>query len=185
MNLIIIAGPSSTGKSTLANRLAKDLKIPAFLRDEYKEKRFDELGRVPNLREYARIDAESKTQLFAELSKANKEDSDLIIESNFLYSERPKLQKFIPKNTNIIEIFCHANGLTILRRYTQRWKSGDRHRGHRDYLWRPIVAIESLGLVKIRYRPLKLSELTQKIDTNDFSRVDYKAIYKYITDRLT
>jgi len=182
--MLIISGPSTTGKSTLAHRLSKDLKIPTFQRDEYKVSRFDELGGVPSLKQYARIDAESKQELLARIQNAIKSDQDLIIESNFMFSARGKLEKYIQEDTNVIEIFCWADGRTILKRYTRRWKSGERHRGHRDNLWRPIVAIESLGFVHLRYKPLQLSSHTQTIDTSDFSKLDYPSVYRYIQEKL-
>lgn len=184
MNLIVIAGASTTGKSTLANRLSKDLDIPSFQRDAYKERLYDELGSVPSLKQYAQINTASMQQLFSTIQDAVANDKDLIIESNFLYSQHNEIKKYITNDANVIEIFCRARGPIILKRYTERWKSGERHRGHRDYLWRPIVAIESLGLIHLRYKPLRLSNQTMVVDTSNFSKVDYSSIYEYIKKRL-
>ena len=38
MKLIIISGTTSTGKTTLARKLSKELGIRVFSRDEYKER---------------------------------------------------------------------------------------------------------------------------------------------------
>ncbi|HEX7633339.1 MAG TPA: AAA family ATPase [Candidatus Saccharimonadales bacterium] len=184
MNLIIVSGATSTGKSTLARKLAKDLKIPLFLRDDFKEQHFDTFGGKPSLKQLGSIDIASRKKLFSILEDAVNKDTDLIIESNFMYSERNTLQEKLGDSTNVVEIFCRASGRTILKRYTKRYRSGERHRGHRDYLWYPIVAIESLGPVHRRYRPLLLSNRSKIVDTEDFSKIDYPDIVSFIRENI-
>jgi shikimate kinase len=180
MNLIIISGATSTGKSTLARKLSRDLNVHSFLRDEFKEKHFDNHGGRPTLRQLAKIEAASYRELEQQIILATESNKDLIIESNFLYKERGKLQRLINQKTNVIEVFCYATGRTIFKRYTARYRSSERHRGHRDYLWYPIVAYESLGPMNKRYKPLKLSKHTKMVYTEDFSSVNYKEILKYV-----
>lgn len=180
MKLIIISGPSTTGKTTLARRLSKDLDIPTFQKDEFKEQQYDQLPKTPNLRQLKQIDNASRTALFDEVRKAITEDRSLIVESNFLYSERPALKKLLGSNCTVIEIFCRANGFEVLKRYVRRNHTGQRHSGHRDHLWYAIIALEALGPIKLRYRPFRLSPQVKVVDTNDFSQVDYSAIRAYV-----
>lgn len=180
MKLIIIEGPSSTGKSTLARKLSKDLKIPAFLRDDYKEQQYDTLGKNPSLKQLAAIDAASRRELIKAIQEAIAQDTSLIVESNFMHKEARVMRRLIRSNTTVVEIFCHANGFKVLRRYVDRNKKGDRHPGHRDHLWYGIVALEALGPIYVRYRPFRLSSNILKVNTNDFTHVDYDAIHKFV-----
>src|SRR5262245_13500660 len=43
-SLIIVTGLPATGKTTLARRLAADLRLPLVTKDEIKERLFDQLG---------------------------------------------------------------------------------------------------------------------------------------------
>jgi adenylate kinase family enzyme len=182
MKLIIINGTTSTGKSTLAGKLAKDLGIKAYLRDVYKEQEFDLLGKSPSLKQLSIIETASQQKLFEAIEGAVKQDESLIVESNFTYAQAKKIKSLIRPNTVVVEIFCFANGFRIFKRYVGRNKSGERHHGHRDYLWYPIVAVEAFGIGKLRYRPLKLSPNTLLVDTNNFATVDYGKIRKFIVE---
>ena len=42
--LIIVTGPSATGKTSLAERLSEDLSIPLIAKDTIKEQLFNSLG---------------------------------------------------------------------------------------------------------------------------------------------
>lgn len=180
MKLIIIEGPTSTGKSTLARKLSRDLNISTFLRDDFKEHEYDVLAKTPSLKQLARIDSASRKELFKTIQDSIKDDTSIIVESNFMYSERHQVEKLINANTTIVEIFCFASGFKVLKRYVGRNKSGERHKGHRDHLWYGIVALEALGPIKLRYRPFGLTPHVLMVDTNDFSSIDYDAIKKFV-----
>lgn len=180
MKLVIIAGPSTTGKTTLARRLSKDLKIPAFIRDDYKEQEYDLLDKPPTLNQLAKIDRKSRQELRQAIKNAVEQDTSLIIESNFTYPEGRKIKALIKPNVVVVEIFCQASGITVLRRYVSRNKNGERHRGHRDHLWYLLVAAEAAGPIKLRYRPFNLSPNVLKVDTNNFASIDYETIHQFI-----
>lgn len=182
MKLVIIEGPSSTGKSTLARKLSKDLKIPAFLRDDYKERQYDLLASAPSLKQLSKIDSASRQELLEAIKDSVGKKTSLIVESNFLYSEGHKIKNLIQKDTTVVEIFCFANGFRVFKRYVRRNKSGERHKGHRDHLWYSIVALEALGPIKLRYRPFRLSKNVLMVDANNFSKIDDGAIRKFVTE---
>jgi predicted kinase len=180
MKLVVISGTTSTGKTTVGRKLAKDLGFQTFLKDDYKESRFDLLDKQPSFKQLSAIDKDSNAELLNVIKLAIREDKSLIVETNFTKTQLKQIRKLIKPNVTVIEIFCYANGFRVLSRYIKRYRSGERHKGHRDYLWYPIVAIEALGLGKLRYRPLRLSPNLLSVDSNSFSKVDYRAICRYV-----
>lgn len=180
MKLIIVSGMSSTGKTTLANKLSKDLKIPVFHKDDYKERRFDELGKLPNPKQMNSIEVAAKKALCSAIDAAAEQNESLIVESNFTYKQRPMLRPHIRPNMEVVELFCSANGFRVLKRYIDRNRSGNRHKGHRDTWWYTVVALQALGSYKRIYRPLGFGKKVLVIDTNHFEEVDYDAIREFV-----
>jgi adenylate kinase family enzyme len=180
MKLIIVEGSTSTGKSTLARRLAKDLAITAFLRDDYKEAEYDKIAGRPTLKQMSKIDADSRTELYGAVKRAVAQDQPLIVESNFKYEQGKAIRKMLKPDTKVVEVFCHANGFRVFKRYVGRNRRGERHPGHRDHLWYWIVGVEAFGLGRLRYRPLRISKDILKVDANDFSKVDYAKILEFV-----
>jgi predicted kinase len=182
MQLIIVQGKTATGKTHLANRLSKDLGIAAFIKDGYKEKRFDALGKVPNLKQWVDIENESWRQLHEAVQEAIHKNTSLIIEGNFVPKERKKLRKLIPTTCNVVEIFCFAKGRVLSKRYVQRNRSGERHPGHRDHLWYGVVFMEmaAAGVGAHWIKPVRVSDKVLKVDTTDFSKVDHEKIVQFI-----
>ena len=140
------------------------------------------LGKSPSFKQLAAIHIKSDKHLYKVIEDAVKRDESLIVESNFTHAQGSKIKNLIKPNTVVVEIFCFANGFRVFKRYASRYKSGKRHRGHRDYLWYPIVAVEAFGLSKLRYRPLKFSSNVLMVDTNDFAAIDYNAIRKFVAE---
>lgn len=181
MKLVIIEGATSTGKSTLARKLARDLKMKVFLKDDYKEREFDMIGDKLDIKQMKRIEKQSWQEIFKAVKVAVDTDKALIIEANFYRSHRRDIKRLLQPNVIVIEIFCYARGRTILKRYIQRNRSGERHAGHHDHWWYPLVTLEALvtGIEK-RIRPLRLSPHLLEVNTDNFASIDYKAIRQFI-----
>ncbi|HVV67167.1 MAG TPA: AAA family ATPase [Candidatus Saccharimonadales bacterium] len=181
MKLIILEGGTSVGKSTIARKLAADLHVSAFLKDDYKEKVFDSLHEPLTLKRAHEIEKDSWNAVFEAAGKAVSEDKSIIIEGNFYRSHRRAIQKRLAPNAVVVEIYCYAKGFTVLKRYIKRNHSGKRHPGHKDHLWYGLVALEAPFMWLEKYiRPMRLSSNFLKVNTEDFARVDYRAIERCI-----
>ena len=181
MKLIIVEGSTSTGKSTLAQRLSEDLEVPVFKKDSYKERQFDKIGENLTIFQMKRIEKQSWVEVFKAAEDAIKADRSLIVEANFRRSHRRQFSKLIKGDVVVIELFCYAHGLTILKRYIGRNRSGKRHPGHRDQWWYFIVALQApFTFFLNKWRPLRLTGNLLKIKTDNFNSINYKSVEKFI-----
>jgi hypothetical protein len=80
--LIIVTGPSGTGKTWLSKRLAQDLHLPGLHRDDLKERLFDTLG-IKDRAWSRRLGGASYELLFHTLALLLQTDHPCLIESNF------------------------------------------------------------------------------------------------------
>ena len=180
--LIIIAGPACTGKTTLGQYLAQELRLPFISKDGHKELLFDCLGWSD--RAWSRkVGRASMEILFYFVESQLRAAQSFIVESNFsppFHAERfLKLKQqydFEP-----FQIQCICEGKVLLERFKHRAESGVRHPGHVDQLnyeeFKPI-------LLKGRYDPLEIGGRICEVDTTDFVSIDYKKIVKEIRAAL-
>ena len=82
MNLIIIAGMPSAGKTTLARKLSAVFGYPILEKDEMKEMLFDHLGYADRI-EKRKLDYASNAILLQTTEKLLQKDVSLIIVNNF------------------------------------------------------------------------------------------------------
>ena len=169
--LIIVSGLSASGKTTLARRLASDLRLPLIGRDDIKERLFDSLGWSDRAWSQ-RLGRASWELLYWALETQLAAGMSCIIESNFDperdsatiagLSERFALRA--------IQVHCHAQGSILVERYLARVSSGDRHPGHVD-----DVTIDEYRdrLLAVTPQPLALDGPTLIVDTTDPASIDY------------
>lgn len=185
MKLLIINGQTSTGKTTLARRIIEDFAIDDFQKDAHWERQIDALGRIPTLREWVRYENETWQALYNAVREHSASGKPLLIEGNFARRQRKQLAGLVA-GQQVFEVYCHADQRVILQRYMHRNKSGERHPGHRDHLWYPAVWWETvLGRMgRQLVPPLNLGGQILRVDTTDFSKIDYGAVRKFVRDML-
>lgn len=164
--VIIVNGFPGAGKTTLAERLSKDLKLPLLSRDGIYETLFDALdckthGSPPLLAPAA------FTFLYSFAGKVLAAGQSLVIEGFF---GRPELRsaEFLKLKREYdfepFQIMCRADGLVLLERYYARMGSAHRHKGHNDKEW-----IEQQGnkerLLNETLAPLSIGGTVVEIDT--------------------
>lgn len=176
--VIIINGNSCTGKSFLLQKLTNKLGLPNVSRDEFKEMLFDQIG-VGDAEWSKKLGGMSYSLFFLTIEKLLKTKKSFIIENNFNPKQHGQIIKsFLEKyEYDSIEIFLESDPSVTLSRHKKRWESGERHRGHVDN--ERFEEFEKKLKEEIAV-PVNVSERIIRIDTSDFSKVNYDEILKVL-----
>lgn len=172
--LVIVCGKPATGKTTLAARLAADLGLPLFTKDNLKETLFDTLGSAD--RAWSRRLGVASMELLGHIAGTLvAAGQSLIVEANFSAEHAtPFYQSLVERHgVRIAQVCLTAEPETILRRFEQRAASGERHPGHVE-----LANMDEFraALLHTPYAPLPLTGALFVVDTTDFATVDYERL---------
>ena len=174
--LVLISGAPGTGKTILARRLAAALPVAVIEKDAIKETLFDTLGER-DLGWSKKLGAAAYALLHMFVESHLKAGQSIIAEAAFwrepgiVWLDRMK-QRYI---FSILELHCHADQETELRRFVGREDSADRHSSHRSGR-NTRAFVEELRHNYGRYAPLTAGDGLIRIDTEDFAAIDYSTI---------
>ena len=127
--LIVVCGAPASGKTTLARRLATDLRIPLLEKDTIKESLASALD-VPDREASKRIGAASFRVLYDLAFAMLANGSTMMIEANLNRAcATPELAQLAAAATVVI-VQCEADPAVIERRYRDRASRGERHGDH-------------------------------------------------------
>src|SRR5437764_14863675 len=175
--LIIVNGLPATGKTTLARRLAADVRLPVFSRDGMYETLYDALEchihGLPPL-----IGPASFTLLYSVAGSVLAAGQSVIVEGFF---GRPELRtaEFLhlqqAYDFEPFQILCNADGKVLLERFLARAATVERHAGHRD---RDLQWLEENKerLLQGHLPPLALGGQLVEIDTTTPDSFDYAEV---------
>lgn len=130
--LIIVSGPSASGKTTVSTRMTSDLDVPLISKDDIKELLFERLPQRD--REWSRVQGKMAiAMMFAGARELLLNESPVIIESLFHpeYARSDIMRLAEETNADIYEIKCHVAHEQRKSRWRER-SSGARHPGHMD-----------------------------------------------------
>jgi predicted kinase len=131
--IVLVTGHPCTGKTTLAQALAQQLKLPVTCRDQLKETLFDTLGW--STEEWSnQLSVASWTLLYQQIERLLCAGVDQIVESNFdpKYAN-PKWAGLRQQYSfRLLQIRCEASAEVLIARYHARIANGTRHPGHID-----------------------------------------------------
>ncbi|MEI6498994.1 MAG: AAA family ATPase [bacterium] len=180
--LIIINGPSATGKTTIGRQIAKELNLPFICKDDIKELLFNDLG-WSNREWSKKIGKASFDLLWYIAGKFITTRSSVVIETRF-YSDFAKIELEKLKTEvifDIIEINCFAEGEVLLKRFEERSKM-TRHPGHVD-----LQNIDEFkeDLLRGKADPIEIESKIIELDTTDFEKINIAKVVETIRNRKT
>ena len=153
--LLVVTGMPSAGKTTVAEGLARRLRLPLIAKDDIKESLYDSLG-AEDVGSSAAIGGAAYALIFVLARTMLSRGVSVIVEANFF---RDQVSKFValPKH-RLIQIHCAAPLPVLLDRYANR----SRHAGHHD--------AEKIRELPVRYEsgthdPLDLAGDLIELDT--------------------
>ncbi len=174
--LIIILGPPKSGKTTLGRRLAMDLGLPFYSRDNFKETLFDTLGWSDRAWS-KRVGLASCALFWQVICSQLQARQPTMVETNFRHPlDTERFQELSTRYPfRPIQINCVADGAVLFARHQARSLSEERHPGHVDHL-ESVQAELVHDLLRGRYDPLEIGGEVIEVDTTDFTTVDSAAV---------
>lgn len=179
--LVIVNGLPGTGKTTLARRLAADVKLPIFSRDGIYETLYDALecerNGLPPLMGVA-----SYTLLYYVIGSVLEAGQSLVVEGFFGRPELRSAEFLQVQRTSDFEplqILCRADGRVLVERFLARMESVERHEGHRksDREW---IEENKERLLQGRLMPLTLGGEVIEVDTTTAGSFDYGDVLRRV-----
>ena len=169
--LIIVTGAPGTGKTTLAQKLARDLRLPLIAKDAIKETLFDTLGWQD--RAWSKKLGGATYELmynFAETLLAA--GQSLILESNFQACALPRLRAWQTRyDLAFLQILLKCDSAILRERFKSRAADGERHPGHVD----DVMSDQGIAAMLARSTAsLDLDGILLEIDTTDFDTLNYQ-----------
>ncbi len=162
----------SSGKTTVAETLARELRLPLIAKDEIKECLYEGLG-TGDVSWSGRMGAAAYALIFSLARRMLSSGVSVIVEANFFRDQEPEFAS-LPEH-RLVQLHCEAPLAILLERYANR----SRHAGHHD--------AEKIKELPARFEsgahsPLRLAgELTQ-LDTTQ--PVDLDAVAEQIRTLL-
>ncbi len=182
LSLVVVTGQPGTGKTTLARRLAGDLRLPLFEKDGIKEQLFDSLGWSDRAWS-RRLGVASIELLFQCMERTLAAGLSTVVECNFDPALcAPRFEELRAKyGCQIIQIVCQAEKDVVYERYRARWREGGRHPGHVD---ETVLAELRERLDQDRDMGLPVESSRFDLYTTDFATMDYAGLLRAVRAHL-
>ncbi len=123
--LVVVTGMPSAGKTTVAEGLARRLRLPLIAKDEIKESLYDSLG-AESVSSSALLGGAAYALIFALARTMLGSGASVILEANFFRDQEGEFAT-LPEH-RLVQVLCHAPLAVLLDRYANR----SRHAGHHD-----------------------------------------------------
>ncbi|NMP24726.1 AAA family ATPase [Sulfobacillus harzensis] len=171
--VIAVTGHPASGKSTLADKLSKDLSLVVLHRDVFKEILFDTLG-SETVEESQRYGVSSFALMQAAAEALMARGISLLLEANF--SPGPGRQELLALcrrfNYRPAEVLVTAPEAVLATRFQRRIREGTRHPGHHD----AERLIEQTLRMRQPYEPMQLGGPLWTIDTSQPTGSYYRGL---------
>lgn len=176
--IIIVTGKPATGKSTLANWLSKELKLPLVSKDLIREILFERLGWKD--RPWAQLLGRASVDMMFYFAETELETGNSIILDNSFNPDmsNSRFQELKARHkADSIQVVCNSDRETLFGRFKTRAKNDNRHPGHGDgdvldKLYENLANEDPLIL--------DIGGKIIEVDTTRFEEVDYQAILEQV-----
>jgi predicted kinase len=162
--LVIVSGAPATGKTTLARRLAMDLRLLLVTKDDLKEALADAADGPIDLPTSIRLGLGAYAVMYRVAERLLEAGAGLVLESNFRGGLSETELRPLAMLSHAGLVHCTADAAVITSRYTERHLRGERHAAHRDADRSEALARD---LAEGRFEPLDLPIPTMLADTTD------------------
>jgi predicted kinase len=179
--VVVVTGSPASGKSTIAEAIAKGLPAPLLAKDPVKEALFDGLGTGDP--DWSRkLGIATYGILFLMLEQEVGAGRSCVLEANFDHDEASRKLRALQQRAQFraLQIVCTASRDVLIERFVAR--SGLRHPGHIDDE-RLDDVVESIDAG--RWRALELDGETIEVDTTDWATVDVGSLVARVDRRAT
>lgn len=123
--LVVVTGMPSSGKTTVAEGLARRLRLPLVAKDEIKESLYDSLG-AADIDASGRLGTAAYALIFALARTMLGSGVSLLVEANFFRGQEAEFTS-LPDHRRV-QLHCEAPLAMLVERYASR----SRHAGHHD-----------------------------------------------------
>jgi len=123
--LVVVTGMPSSGKTTVAEALARELRLPLITKDEIKESLYERLG-TGDVSWSGRIGAAAYALIFTLARRMLSLGVSVGVEANFFRDQEPDIAS-LPEH-RMVQLHCEAPLAILLERYASR----SHHAGHHD-----------------------------------------------------
>lgn len=192
MYCILIGGMPAAGKSRMAKELSQLLGLPAFSKDDIKEKLYDTVG-FHSREEKVALGVGAMEILYYAASQVFAIGGSVILENNFENISVPGLRKLLEAyQAKPITVMVTGDDQVIYQRFLQRDQSPQRHRGHVVNTCYPEAGDHPGPALPMTYQQFvegftargmadfDIGGLKITVDTTDFSQVDYPGVAEKI-----
>lgn len=186
--LIIVGGSPASGKTTLAEAVAKDLRLPLFRKDAFKETLADALREAGapiaenDLASSRRLGLAAVRLLHRVAADVIAAGTSCVVESNFHRGLSETDLRPLLERADCRLIHCEAPREVILARYKDRDHAGERHPVHLDG---DRVEDLAAALDTGTFEPLDLPCPTLRVDTADGYRPSIPEVVRWVRSRNT
>lgn len=178
MKLILVNWLPATGKTTLAKKISKDLRIPYYIKDDFKEILYDKVG-YETPEEKVQFEITALHNIYYILERHLEQKISVILEANF-YSERssPVISKLLEKyDCEVFQIKCICDWDILYERFLERASQWSRHPWHWE-LSDDVKLKWKEYYKKWTWKKLEIDWKYIEVDTQYFSKIDYPSLYK-------